>query len=105
MDSFSIIVLILVAFLAYQANIIYIFWGTMLLAAIFANKWLLRIVMIAAIIVSFFLPNFMKTWWIPILIVIGVLVLLINEKQAASGGGGSYDDYSSAELMKLLGNG
>jgi len=102
MDTLSIAVLLLIAFLAFQQGIVWLFAGIMVLTAIITKSWGVRIIIILGT-VALVLFEFLSQYWFVLFALIAGLVILINER--TSGGGGGGNEAYSPELMQMLGGG
>lgn len=101
MDTLSIAVLLLIAFLAFQQEIIWLFAGIMVLTAIITKSWGVRIVIILGTI-ALVLFEFLSQYWFVLFALIAGLVILINERSSNKEGG---NEAYSPELMQMLGGG
>lgn len=100
MDTLSLVVLMLIAFLALSQNIVWLFAAIMGVMLILAGSWLLRIVILAGTAGIYFLE--MQQYWFIFFAVLAGLIIIIGERKPPTGGG---DEQYSPELMKLLGGG
>ena len=103
MDPFSTVIILLVAFLAWNSGVQWLFWGLMILflvtvrnlAIVFVTLLGLGVLWLFRLNELFGLP----AWFIVFMIVV-VLVLLTKKEEPAAGG-----EMYSPELMQLLGGG
>ena len=99
MDSLSIIVMLLIAFLGLQQGIHWLFIGVMFLTAVIAKNWGLRIIIVLGT-AAMYLLNLSQYWFVLFAVIAG-LTILLAEKTGDSGGGG--EEAYSPELMRMLG--
>ncbi|MFH0986660.1 MAG: hypothetical protein V1911_01285 [Candidatus Micrarchaeota archaeon] len=100
MDTLSLIVLLIVGFLAWQAEIPYIFWGIMLLTIIAARSVGIAVIIILGVGATYFLKA--NSYFLIIMLIMAGMILAINERnnKKESAGAGGYGDLSA-----LLGGG
>ena len=98
MDSLSIMVLLLIAFLAWSQAIEWLFW-IILFVIIVTAKSIPLAIFILAIVGGMWYLNLRQYWFIA-LIAIAAIVLVMSRKHKGAG-----SEMYSPELMKLLGGG
>ncbi len=97
MDPMTVIILLLVAFLAWQQGIDWLFIVTFALMVVLARSITITLVAVLAVIAMYM--GYAQYWWI-FLMVIGGIALYASAKKGGGGG-----EYYSPELMRLLGGG
>ena len=96
MDTFTIIVMLLIAFLAWNMNMMWLFYAIVGIVMVTAKSWAIAIVLLVGVAALYFLK--LEQYFLIFFIIIVGLVLIISEKR----GGGKSESYSP-ELMRLLG--
>ncbi len=97
MDTLSIVILLIVAFLGYSQGIIWLFVGALILIIITARSVGVAFLIIAAL-GALYLLNLGEYWYILLILLAVILILTKGMKEGAGGEGGAY----SPELMQLL---
>ncbi|MBS3060084.1 MAG: hypothetical protein J4432_01095 [DPANN group archaeon] len=98
MDSLSIVIVLLVTFLAYQQGIPWLFWGSVLLFVVTVRQPSVIIVFGLGLLALQFLR--LQDFWFIILAIIVAFVLMTQKEQPKPAGG---EELYSPELMELLG--
>ncbi len=97
MDTFTTVVMLLIAFMAWSMGFDYIFLGLAAFTILLSHSWGMASILILGIGAVYLFG--LKEYWFVLFIIIIAFVLIKNEKQGSNAGGGSY----SPELMNLLG--
>jgi len=98
MDTISMTILLLIAFVAWSQGITWLFVGALILFIIVARSIGIAFLAIAGISLLYFLQ--LGEYWFVILIMLVVVILLVKDRKGAAGG-----EFYSPELMKLLAGG
>lgn len=96
MDPFTIIVMLLVAFLAWNMNLMWLFYIIIGIVIVTSKSWPIAIILVLSL-GSLYFFNLQDYFLVFFVIIIG-LVLVITQRK----GGGAAEAYSP-ELMRLLG--
>ena len=99
MDTFSLVVILLIAFIAYANGIWWLFLGMLVLFIITMRSKALIALTLAGFGIMYFL-KLEQHWFIFMIVVLG-LAVAINERNKPAGG----QEYMSPELMQLLSGG
>jgi hypothetical protein len=100
MDTLSLVVLMLIAFLALSQNIAWLFALVMGIMLLLAGNWPIRIVILIGTIGIYFFE--LTQYWFIFFAALAGLIIIIGERKPPSGGG---EEAYSPELMRLLGGG
>ena len=99
MDTLSIVILLLIAFLGFSQNITWLFVGALILIVIASRSIGVTFLIISGI-GAIYLLNLHQYWYV-LLILIAVILILTKGMKEEGEGAGMY----SPELMQLLGGG
>jgi len=101
MDTLSIVVLLLIAFIGFSQGITWLFVGALVLIVI-ASRSLGVAVLIIVGVGTLYLLNLHEYWYVLLILIVVILILTKGlTEQGAAGAEGMY----SPELMQLLGGG
>ncbi|NYZ80125.1 hypothetical protein H0N95_02640 [Candidatus Micrarchaeota archaeon] len=103
MDTLSLVVLMLISFLALSQGITWLFAVIMGVMLILSGSWPLRIVILIGTVGIYIFESELKPYWFVFFAVLAGLIILIGERKPSTGGGG--EEQYSPELMRLLGGG
>ena len=96
MDTVSVTVLLLLAFMAWGSGITWLFIGATILFVITARSFGLILIVLGGFAVLYFF-HLQEQWFIVAAVVIGIAILMASRKQKAG------SEMYSPELMRLLG--
>ena len=97
MDTFTTVVMLLIAFMAWSMGFDYIFLGLAAFTILLSHSIGMASILIVGIGAVYLFG--LKEYWFVVFIIVIAFILIKNEKKGSSAGGGSY----SPELMSLLG--
>ena len=100
MDTLSIVILLLVAFLAFNQGITWLFVGALILIIVAARSVSVAFLIIVGVGILYLL-NLHEYWYILLILIVVILILTKGLSEQAGGAEGMY----SPELMQLLGGG
>jgi len=98
MDTFTTVVMLLIAFMAWYQGFDYIFLGLAAFTILLSHSLGMALILMAGI-GAVYLFGLKEYWFILFIILVAFVILKKEKKENASGGGESY----SPELMNLLG--
>ena len=97
MDPFTIIVMLLVAFLAWNMNLMWLFYIIMGIVIVTSRSWAIAIVLVLSLGALYFFK--LQDYFLVFFVVIIGVVLVITQRKGGKGASEAY----SPELMRLLG--
>lgn len=100
MDTFSMVVILLIAAIAYAQGIWWLFIGMLLLFILTIGSLPLILVTLAGFGFLYFF-DLKQHWFIFLVILLGLTIIISERKKPA----GASEEYYSPELMQLLGGG
>ena len=98
MDTFTTVIMLLIAFMAWSMGFDYIFLGLAVFTIILAHSWGIAIILIIGVGSVYFFG--LQDYWFILFIVLIAFILIRSEK---SGGDKKQEEAYSPELMSLLG--
>jgi hypothetical protein len=98
LDTVSVVIILLMAFLGYVEHIQWLFIGGLILFILVVRSIGLIALCLAGIAAVHFVPQLRDNWFIVLVVLVGLIILITSRKE--EGGGG---DMYSPELMQMLG--
>lgn len=100
MDALSLTILLLIAFVALNQKITWLFFGAIILFILVCRSISVILILIAAL-AAMYIFKLQEHWFVVLALVVGAVILVQSRKGGAPEGGEMY----SPELMRLLGGG